>query len=145
MRWLLAIATAAAVGCIDPPRAGGGAAREEAAVQKAPPAPKAGQPRGQVAREYLVTLAARADPKVIAAVYGRFGIERTQDLGRGVFLVRLAEDPGLARMEELRRGEPLIEAIQPNFAYQATDRPAGVSPPASRSLELAPSPDGGRQ
>ena len=76
----------------------------------------------RVPGEYLVTLAAGADVKAIADLYGRFGIKGTQDLGRNLFLVRLTEDPGPAKMEELRGQNAQIKAIQPNFVYRANGR-----------------------
>jgi len=72
--------------------------------------------------EYLVTLAAGADAKAIADLYGRFGIEGTRDLGRNVFLVRLTEDPGPAKLEELRGQNAQIKAVQPNFVYWGNGR-----------------------
>jgi hypothetical protein len=72
----------------------------------------------RVPGEYLVTLAAGADVKAIAELYGRFGIRDTQGLGSDVFLVRLAEDPGPATMEELRAQSAQVKAVQPNFVYR---------------------------
>jgi hypothetical protein len=72
--------------------------------------------------EYLVTLAAGADVKAIADLYGRFGIKGTRDLGRNIFLVTLTEDPGPAKMEELRGQSAQIKAIQPNFVYRINER-----------------------
>ena len=72
--------------------------------------------------EYLVTLAAGADAKAIAELYGRFGIKGAQDLGRNLFLVRLTEDPGPAKLEELRGQSAQIKAVQPNFVYRASGR-----------------------
>jgi len=72
--------------------------------------------------EYLVTLAAGADVKAIAELYGRFGIKGTQDLGRNLFLVRLTEDPGPAKLEELRGQSAQIKAVQPNFGYRGNVR-----------------------
>jgi hypothetical protein len=68
--------------------------------------------------EYLVTLDARADVKAIAELYGRFGIKSIQDLGRNIMLVTITEDPGPAKMEELRGQNELIKAVQPNFVYR---------------------------
>jgi len=76
----------------------------------------------RVPGEYLVTLAAGADVKAIADLYGRFGIKGTQGLGRNIFLVTLTEDPGPAKMEELRRQNAQIKAVQPNFVYRASGR-----------------------
>jgi len=72
--------------------------------------------------EYLVTLAAGADSKAIADLYGRFGIKGTRDLGRDVFIVTLTQDPGPARMEELRGQSAQIKAVQPNFVYRINER-----------------------
>jgi hypothetical protein len=76
----------------------------------------------RVPGEYLVTLAAGADAKVIADLYGRFGIKGTQGLGRNVFLVKLTEDPGPAKMEALRGENAQIKAVQPNFVYRSNER-----------------------
>jgi hypothetical protein len=76
--------------------------------------------QNRVPGEYLVTLAAEADVKAIAELYGRFGIKGTRGLGRNVFLVKLTEDPGPAKMEELRGQNVQIKAVQPNFVYRAS-------------------------
>jgi hypothetical protein len=76
----------------------------------------------RVPGEYLVTLAAGADVKVIAELCGRYGIKDTRDLGRNLFLVRLTEDPGPAKLEELRGQNAQIKAVQPNFVYRASGR-----------------------
>ncbi len=76
----------------------------------------------RVPGEYLVTLAAGADSKAIADLYGRFGIKGTRDLGRNIFLVTLTQDPGPARMEELRGQNAQIKAVQPNFVYRINER-----------------------
>ncbi len=79
----------------------------------------------RVPGEYLVTLAAGADVKAIADLYGRFGIKGTRALGRDLFLVTLTEDPGPARLEELRRQNAQIKAVQPNFVYRA-NKPGNI-------------------
>jgi hypothetical protein len=76
----------------------------------------------RVPGEYIVTLAADADVNAIVDLYGRFGIKATQGLGRNVFLVRLTEDPGPAKLEELRSQNAQIKAVQPNFAYRGNGR-----------------------
>jgi hypothetical protein len=68
--------------------------------------------------EYVVTLVPGADVKVIDDLYGRFGIKSIKDLGGDVFLVILIEDPGPARMEELRGQNAHVKAIQPNYMYR---------------------------
>ena len=72
----------------------------------------------RVPGEYLVTLAAEVDPSAITDVYGRFGIKRVQDLGRGLHLLTVSEDPGPAVMDETRRGDARIKAVQPNYVYR---------------------------
>jgi len=71
----------------------------------------------RVPGEYLVTLAARADVKAISGLYGRFEVRGIRDLGQGVFLVTLDDDPGPASMEKLRAGNVHIKSVQPNFVY----------------------------
>ena len=111
MRCLVAVAVAVMVmtagpGCCHSPRSSSVTAQEFPASQM------------RVPGEYIVTLAAGVDVKVITNVYGRFGIKRIQDLGRNIFLVTLSEDPNPAQMEELRRQDARIEAVQPNFVYR---------------------------
>ena len=72
----------------------------------------------RVPGQYLVTLDAGANPSAITDVYGRFGIKRVQDLGRGVYLVTLSDDPGPKSMDETRKGDARIKAIQPNYVYR---------------------------
>jgi hypothetical protein len=74
----------------------------------------------RVPGEYVVTLAAGADVKAISDLYGRFGIKGTRDLGQDLFLVTLIDDPGPARLEELRGRSAQIKAIQPNFVYRSS-------------------------
>ena len=64
--------------------------------------------------EYIVTLAASAEAKAIADVYGRFGIKGIERLGSNVFLVTLTEDPGPATMEKLGAEDAQIRAVEPN-------------------------------
>lgn len=89
--------------------------------QMAPTGASAQQTR--VPGEYLVTLAARADVKAIAEVYGRFGIKGITELGPNVFLVNLTDDPGPATMEKLRRENARIKAVEPNFVYRIQGSP----------------------
>lgn len=72
----------------------------------------------RVPGDYLVTLAEGADVKVIADLYGRFGIKSMKDLGRNIFLVTLTEDPGPSKMEEFRGQNAHVKAVQPNFVYR---------------------------
>ena len=95
--------------------AAAGSACDTPGNPQAAPAVRAQQTR--VPGEYLVTLAAQDNVKAIADLYGQFGIKRIQDLGHNIFLMILTEDPGPARMEQLRGGNVHIRAVQPNFVY----------------------------
>ncbi len=78
----------------------------------------------KVPREYLITLNPGADIKIIAGLYGRFGIKEVKGIGNNLFLMTLIEDPGAATIEELRKKNAQIKATQPNFIYQL-NTPAG--------------------
>ena len=76
----------------------------------------------RVPGEYLITLTAGADYKAIVDLCGRFGIKGTRDLGHDLFLVTRIDDPGPAKLEELRGQSAQIKAIQPNFVYRSSGR-----------------------
>lgn len=84
------------------------------AMQAATPA---GARQDRVPGEYLVTVAARDRVAAIADLYGQFGIQDIRDLGGTVFLLLVTEDPGPARMEQVRGGSAQILAVQPNLVY----------------------------
>ena len=89
----------------------------------APSTPQAAAPAGdrqnRVPAEYLVTVVARDRVATIADLYGQFGIKEIRDLGGTVFLLLLTEDPGPARMEQVRGGSTHILSVQPNLVYGA--------------------------
>jgi hypothetical protein len=62
--------------------------------------------------------------KAIEDAYGSFGIKAIKGVGTGIFQLKLSEDPGPKKMEELRSQDPRIKAIQPNFIYRA-NQPVG--------------------
>lgn len=74
--------------------------------------------QSRVAGEYLVTVTGPAGVKAIADLYGRFGIKGIKELAPHVFLVTLADDPGPATMEALRKGSAQIKAVEPNSVYR---------------------------
>jgi hypothetical protein len=84
----------------------------------APAAKELSSRRTQVPGEYLLTLAPGADVKAIADLYGRFGIKDTRNIGHNLFVVALTEDPGPAKMEELREQNMQIKAVQPNLIHR---------------------------
>lgn len=77
----------------------------------------AGARQDRVPGEYLVTVAARDRVAAVSELYGQFGIQELRDLGGTVFLLRVTEDPGPARMEQVRRESAQILAVQPNLVY----------------------------
>ena len=93
-------------------------------------APNAQSQQARQPGEYLVTLAADAGERTIRNVYGRFGIKTIRELPKNVYLVTVAEDPGPEVMDDLRQGNVLIKAVQPNYRYRT-----------GRSGRAAPSPD----
>lgn len=112
-----AIAYAVAMAC-----AAAGYACAGNAPGPAQPAPAgASSPQSRVPGEYLVTVAAPAGAKAITEVYGRFGIQAIKEIAPGVFLVTLAEDPGPATMEALRKGAASIKAVEPNATYRTQE------------------------
>src|SRR6266545_3243906 len=100
MRWLIALVVL--IG------ATGGSACGHSPSNPATALEAASSSQTRVPGEYLITLAPAADIKAITDLYGRFEIKRAQDLGHNIFLVTLTNDPGLAKMEELRRQDARI-------------------------------------
>lgn len=113
---LLTLVAASTAACghapANPPVAS--SSNDPATVQLAP----ATEPT-RAAGEYLVTLADGVDAKVISDVYGRFGIKGVNAMGAGLFHLILSEDPGPAKMEEIRKQDARIKAVQPNYVYRA--------------------------
>lgn len=97
--------------------AGAAAACGSPAPRTTQAAAPAGARQDRVPGEYLVTVAARDRVAAIADLYGQFGIKEIRDLGGTVFLLRVTEDPGPARMEQVRGGSAHILAVQPNLVY----------------------------
>lgn len=110
----LTLVAASTAACAHAPANPPAAASDPAPVQLAPAAQQT-----RVPGEYLVTLVPGADAKVISDVYGRFGIKGVNAMGSGVFHLILGEDPGPAKMEEIRKQDARIKAIQPNYVYRA--------------------------
>jgi hypothetical protein len=119
---ILACAPLAACACRRP------AAEPPPREAVAPSGPAASAPAGalrvdagartRVPLEYLVTVAEGAGEAAVREVYGRFGVERLERLAGHVFLVAFSEDPGLDRLEEARRQDARIRAVQPNLVYR---------------------------
>ena len=97
---------------------GAGCARGDAPGVQMPAPTNAWSQQTRVTGEYLVTLASPAEVKVISNLYGRFGIKSIKSIGPNLFLVSLTQDPGPTTMEELRKGDARIKAVQPNYVYR---------------------------
>lgn len=112
---LLTLAVASTAACSHPPA-------NSPVVSSATPAPvrlTSGSEQQRAVGEYLVTLVEGADAKVISDVYGRFGVKGVNAMGSGIFHLILGEDPGPAQMEEIRKKDARIKAVQPNYIYRA--------------------------
>jgi len=79
--------------------------------------------QARVPGEYLITLVPGTDIKVIADLYGRFGIKGIRDLGSDTFLVIINEDPGPDTMKKLSGNNSRIKAVQPNVLYRTNVAP----------------------
>jgi hypothetical protein len=108
------IAYAVAVTCAATGHACAGSAPEPS--QAAPAV--ASSPQSRVPGEYLVTVTAPAGVKAVTDLYGRFGIKSIREIAPNLFLMTLAEDPGPATLEALRKGAAQIKAVEPNYRYR---------------------------
>ncbi len=89
-----------------------------------PPPPAPGRPatpspslQKVVPGEYVVTFAPPATADLAREVLARYAPTKAQELGNGMVLVGLAEDPGLPALQELQGRDARIRAVQPNFVY----------------------------
>jgi hypothetical protein len=80
----------------------------------------------RVPGEYLLTLDAGTNVKVISQAYGSLGIQSIKKLGNDLFQINLGEDPGPEKMEELRHQDSRIKAVQPNFIYRSNRSVGGA-------------------
>lgn len=71
-----------------------------------------------VVGEYIVTAKTNAAADAIRTAYAAFGVENIQSLGRGRFLLRLSQDPGIERVRRVGLDSGNIEAVQPNYVYR---------------------------
>jgi hypothetical protein len=76
----------------------------------------------RVPGEYLVTLRGPGDEATVRRALAPHVVREVRDLGRGRFLVRLADDPGLdtLRRDALASGE--VVDVQPNYIYRKSPR-----------------------
>lgn len=68
--------------------------------------------------EYLVSPRSNVDADTISRLYAAFGVENVQALSGGRFLLRLARDPGIERVQSIAVESGKIDAVQRNFIYR---------------------------
>jgi len=71
-----------------------------------------------VTGEYVVTARTTVDASAIRQLYSDYGVELVQNLGSSRFLVRLARDPGMERVQRLSVESGQINAVQRNIIYR---------------------------
>lgn len=85
--------------------------------------------------EYIVTL---KDPKkleVLAEKLEKLSPDKMQSLGRGVFVLKYTQDPGLKKLQE-SLGKEI--AVQPNYEYKTLKTPQKMgtkAPKASKKTD----------
>ena len=77
----------------------------------------------RVAGEYLVTASGGTTVEELRSLFAEFHPDKIQDRGNGLWLIHLAADPGLERLEELTKSSSRVRAIQPNFRYYTQPPP----------------------
>lgn len=110
----IAAAVGLSTGCACPGAAG------PAPSAAAPPATTpAGGDGTRVAGQYLVTVAPGAGDAPVREAFARFGVQRVERVSTDLFLVVVSPDPGPERMDEARRRDGRLRAVQPNYVYRA--------------------------
>lgn len=74
--------------------------------------------QSRIPAEYLVTLAAGENERIIAEHFARFGIKNIQALGNNTFLLRITDDIGPEGMHAVIEQDTRFKAVQPNFIYK---------------------------
>ncbi|MDH4199629.1 MAG: hypothetical protein OEV66_04535 [Spirochaetia bacterium] len=69
--------------------------------------------------EYLVTVKSGANEKEVRRAFAQYKIHSIAKIAERVFLIVISEDPGPEQMEKTAKTSQKIEAVQPNFLYQA--------------------------
>lgn len=68
--------------------------------------------------EYLITLAAGENERIISESFAHFGIKNIQALGNNTFLLRITEDIGPDGVRAIIEQDTRFKAVQPNFIYK---------------------------
>ncbi len=105
--------------CAGPDSAEGGAAAVERAAETTPA--DAGE---RVPGEYIVAVKAGGIEE-IASVFADHGPTVLRDLGRGRYLIHLADDPGPEAVADLAAAAASIRHAEPNRVYRLPTPPGG--------------------
>ena len=73
----------------------------------------------QLPGQYIVTLKEGANSETLTSVFQQYGIKSIQDLSKGRYLIKLEQDPGQDTITKQAAASSKIEAVQPNYTYQA--------------------------
>lgn len=72
----------------------------------------------RVAGEYIVTVHPGGDAALLRERYVTYGVREISDLGKGLFLIKLNQDPGLAEIKRRGLESDKVKDVQPNFVYR---------------------------
>jgi hypothetical protein len=75
--------------------------------------------RTVVKGEYIVTLSAGAGKNFLLYFFSKYHVVKTRKIGRGLYLIKITDDPGLDALKGYARKNEKIKDIQPNFVYRA--------------------------
>ena len=73
----------------------------------------------RVGGEYIVTMNRAVNKEFIYEVFSANEVSYVEKITDRIFLIRLEIDPGLTDIQESYMQNNLIEAIQPNYKYEA--------------------------
>ena len=76
----------------------------------------------RVAGEYIVTVLPGGDAALLRELYTAYGVREVTDLGKGLFLIKVEQDPGLAEIKRRGLESGKVKDVQPNFIYRGDER-----------------------
>lgn len=72
----------------------------------------------RVAGEYIVTVLPGGDAVLLRDLYAAYGVREISDLGKGLLLLKVERDPGLAEIKRRGLESGKLKDVQPNFIYR---------------------------
>ena len=70
--------------------------------------------------QYIITLKEGGNSETLTSVFQQYGIKAIQNVSRNRYLIILKQDPGPEIITKQAATSSEIEAVQPNYTYQAT-------------------------